>query len=89
MGSFLSYAQTGNNQQFSISYPYYGLFGTAEVKLVENHGDALFECKLINGAVILLKKLGNTKQWIDAQLNTQTPFSAIIGLYIDDFMREI
>jgi len=85
MGTF-SYTQSTN--QFSISYPYYGLFGTADVKLVQMEEDPLFECKLINGAVVLLKRLGNTKRWIDTQLNIETPLSTILGRYIDDFMKE-
>jgi hypothetical protein len=86
MGSILSYVQSSN--QFSISYPYYGLFGTADVKPLPSEGDPLFECKLVNGAIILLKKIGNTRQWIDAQLNKQTPLSSVIGMYIDDVIKE-
>lgn len=86
MGTFLSYVPTRN--QFSISYPYYGLFGTADVKLLQSESEPLFECKLVNGAIVLLKKLGNTRKWIDAQLNRETPLSSILGLYIDDFIRE-
>ena len=86
MGTFLSYVQPSN--QFSVSYPYYGLFGTADVKLLPSDGDPLFECKLVNGAIILLKKLGNTRQWIDAQLNRQTPLSSVIGMYIDDVIKD-
>lgn len=85
MGTFLSYAQTANH--FSISYPYYGLFGTADVKLLQAEENALFECKLVNGAVVLLKKLSSTKKWIDAQLNTETPLSSVLGMYIDDFIK--
>jgi len=87
MGTFLSYAPSKNH--FSISYPYYGLFGTADVKLVQAEEEPLFECKLINGAIVLLKKLGNTRKWIDAQLNRETPLSSILGLYIDDFIKNI
>ena len=86
MGTFLSYAQPANH--FSISYPYYGLFGTADVKLIQTESDPLFECKLINGAVVLLKKLNNTCKWIDAQLNRETPLASILGLYIDDIIRK-
>ncbi len=85
MGTFLSYVQTN---RFSVSYPYYGLFGTADVKVVQAEGDPLFECKLVNGAIVLLKKLGNTRKWIDAQLNRETPLSSVIGMYIDDFIKE-
>jgi hypothetical protein len=86
MGTFLSYVQTRNH--FSISYPYYGLFGTADVKLLQAEGDPLFECKLVNGAIILLKKLANNRKWVDAQLNKETPLSSVIGMYIDDFIEE-
>jgi hypothetical protein len=85
MGTF-SYVQPKN--QFIVSYPYYGLFGTADVKLLQSEGESLFECKLVNGAVLFLKKLANNKQWIDTQLNRETPLSAVIGLYIDDFIKE-
>ena len=86
MGTFLSYVQPKN--QFSISYPYYGLFGTADVKLLQSEGESLFECKLVNGAILLLKKLTHTRQWIDAQLNRETPLSSVLGMYIDDFIKE-
>ena len=86
MGTFLSYVPTRNH--FSISYSYYVLFGTADVKLLQSETEPLFECKLVNGAIVLLKKLGNTRKWIDAQLNRETPLSSILGLYIDDFIRE-
>ena len=87
MGTFLSYAQTATNR-FSVSYPYYGLFGTADVRLLQDEGEPLFECKLVNGAIILLKKLDNTRKWIDAQLNRETPLSSVIGMYIDDFIKD-
>ncbi|HEU4634438.1 MAG TPA: hypothetical protein VFS22_10655 [Flavisolibacter sp.] len=86
MGTFLSYAQTSSH--FSVSYPYYGLFGTADVRLLQTEDEPLFECKLVNGAIILLKKLDNTRKWIDAQLNRETPLSSVIGMYIDDFIKE-
>ena len=86
MSTFLSYVQPSNH--FSISYPYYGLFGTADVKLLKAEEESLFECKLVNGAIVLLKKLGNTKKWIDAQLNRETPLSSVLGMYIDDFIKE-
>ena len=86
MGTILSYGQARNH--FSVSYPYYGLFGTADVRLLQTEDERLFECKLVNGAIILLKKLGNTPKWIDAQLNRETPLSSVIGMYIDDFIKE-
>lgn len=86
MGTFLSYVETRSH--FSVSYPYYGLFGTADVKLLQTEGDPLFECKLVNGAIMLLKKISNSRKWIDVQLNRETPLSSVLGMYIDDFIKE-
>ncbi|MGZ3838239.1 MAG: hypothetical protein ACXVMS_00990 [Flavisolibacter sp.] len=86
MGTILSYAQ--NTNHFSISYPYYGLFGTADVKLLLTEEKPLFECKLVNGAIVLLRKMDQTQKWIDAQLNRETPLSAVLGMYIDDFIKQ-
>jgi hypothetical protein len=86
MGTVLSYLQTGN--QFKVNYPHYGLFGTADVKLLRSENESLFECKLMNGAVLWLKKMGNSKRWIDAQLNRETSLASVIGMYIDDIIKE-
>jgi hypothetical protein len=86
MGAFLSYVQSKN--QFSISYPYYGLFGTADVKLLQSAEELLFECKLVNGAVVLIKKIGQSRKWVDAQLEKETPLSSVLGMYIEDFIKE-
>ena len=86
MGAFLSYVQSTN--QFSISYPYYGLFGTADVKLLKSAEELLFECKLVNGSVVLIKKMGQSRKWIDAQLERETPLSSVLGMYIEDFIKE-
>jgi hypothetical protein len=88
MGNFLSYLQASNSDQFQVNYPYYGLFGTANVRLLSTDGDQLFECKLMNGAVVMLKKITNSKLWIDAQANDRTPLAEVIGMYIDDFIRD-
>lgn len=88
MGTFLSYLQTGTQNQFTINYPHYGLFGTANVKLLQEEGERLFECKLMNGAILWLKKIANSKRWVDAQLNQETSLASVIGMYIDDVLRE-
>ena len=88
MGTFLSYLQTGNQNQFKVSYPHYGLFGTADVKLLQAEGEPLFECKLMNGAVLWLKKISNSKRWVDAKLNRETPLASTIGMYIDDILKD-
>lgn len=87
MGTFLSYSKAIEGH-FTISYPHYGLFRTADVTLLQNEEDPLFECRLLNGPVILLKKIAQSRQWVDAQLNQQTSLAYIIGMYIDDILRE-
>lgn len=88
MGTFLPYLQAESKNQFQVNYPYLGLFGTADVKLVQTEGEPLFECKLMNGAVLLLKKIASSKRWIDAKLDRKTPLAEVIGMYIDDFIEE-
>lgn len=88
MGNFLSYLHAAKTNQFQVNYPYYGLFGTANVTLVNSEEEPLYECKLMNGAVLLLKKITNSKRWIDAGLNSGTPLAQVIGTYIDDYMME-
>ncbi|HEX2607145.1 MAG TPA: hypothetical protein VHK91_07185 [Flavisolibacter sp.] len=87
MDTILSYVPSRKTNHFTVDYPYYGLFGTAEVNLLYEAGERLFECRLINGAVVCLKKL-SAKKWIDTQHNSETPLSAVIGTYIDDFLKE-
>jgi hypothetical protein len=82
---YLSELRTKN--QFKIDYPYYGLFGSANVTPVKTDTDTLFECKLLNGSTIFLKKLLQPQKWIDANLNAETPLAAIIGTSIDDFLK--
>jgi hypothetical protein len=84
MGTFLSYTKATDNH-FTVSYPHYGLFKTADVTVVNDTEDPVFECKLLNGAVVLLKKLAKSR-WIDAQLNQQTSLANVLGMYIDDFI---
>jgi hypothetical protein len=76
-----------SKDQFKIDYPYYGLFGSAEITPIQNEEEVLYRCRLLNGTTIFLKKLFQTKKWIDAGLNAETPLSETIGIYIDDFLK--
>ena len=84
----LFYNYVTNHNQFKVDYPYYGLFGTAQVKLVQEQNDKIFECKINNGTVVRLKKMKEAKKWIDLEMNEVTPLSSIIGGSIDDFLKE-
>lgn len=84
MGHTTMYAKSGTINQFSIYYPYYGLFSTAEVSV--NEREDLFHCKLTNGNIISLKKVLESRKWIDVKENKITPLADIIGNYIDDFL---
>jgi len=77
-----------NRDQFRIDYPYYGLFGSANIKPLTTNDELVYQCTLLNGSEVMLKKLSPTKKWIDARLNRETPLSAIIGSAIDDFLKE-
>lgn len=81
------YSDALNRDQFRIDYPYYGLFGSALITPMHEADETVYRCRLLNGTTILLKKLFQTKKWIDAALNAETPLSAIIGLSIDDFLK--
>jgi len=76
-----------NNDQFKIDYPYYGLFGSAVITPIKEAEDMLYKCRLLNGTSIYIKKLFQTKEWIDTGLNAETPLSKIIGLSIEDFLK--
>ena len=76
-----------NRNQFKIDYPYYGLFGSADITTLNENGEVIYRCKLLNGTIIFLKKLLNTRQWVDVSINKETPLSAIIGISIDDFLK--
>lgn len=76
-----------NRNQFKIDYPYYGLFGSADITTLNENGEIIYRCRLLNGTIILLKKLLGSKQWVDVNLNQETPLSAIIGISIDDFLK--
>ena len=73
--------------QFRIDYPYFGLFGTADVTPVDSDSEVLYKCRLLNGTIVLLKKMLQPKKWIDANLNSETPLSSVIGSSIDDFLK--
>jgi len=73
--------------QFKIDYPYYGLFGSALITPMNEAGEIVYRCRLLNGTTILLKKLFQSKKWIDLGLNVETPLSKIIGPTIDDFLK--
>lgn len=81
------YNSSINRGQFKIDYPYYGLFGSADITELNENGETIYRCKLLNGSIIFLKKLLNPRKWVDANLNTETPLSSIIGVSIDDFLR--
>jgi hypothetical protein len=80
------YSDISNKDQFKIDYPYYGLFGSAVITPITEAEEIIYRCMLLNGTTIFLKKLFQTKKWIDAALDTETPLSKIIGLSIDDFL---
>ena len=75
-----------SNEQFKIDYPYYGLFGSAEITPLYEEGEMAYRCRLLNGSTIFLKKLFQAK-WIDMALNAETSLSKIIGLSIEDFLK--
>jgi hypothetical protein len=81
----LSTTSTGNH--FTVDYPYYGLFNSADVTPMSDNKEEVYQCRLLNGSIILLKKLMQPKKWIDANLNTETPLSYVIGMSIEDFLR--
>jgi hypothetical protein len=76
-----------NSDQFRIDYPYYGLFGSAIITPMYNEEEIVYRCKLLNGTTIFLKKLFQSKMWVDTALNAETPLAKIIGLSIDDFLK--
>ena len=81
------YNGTVQSGQFKIDYPYYGLFGSAEVTELNENGETIYKCKLLNGSNIFLKRLLGHKKWIDANLNRETALSSVIGISIDDFLK--
>lgn len=88
MGEILFYNESRNvRDHFKIDYPYYGLFGSADITPINDENDVVYKCELLNGNIIFLKKLIQPKRWIDTNLNSETPLSVVIGRYIDDFLK--
>jgi hypothetical protein len=88
MGEILLFNESRNHRgQFKIDYPYYGLFGSADITPISGENEVVYKCKLLNGSIIFLKKLLQPRKWVDANLNTETPLSVVIGQYIDDFLK--
>ena len=71
--------------QFKIDFPYYGLFRTAAVKVVEAEGDVLYECSMLNGNIVCLKKTEQSHKWMEVN-SGETPLSRLLGTYIDEHM---
>lgn len=89
MGEVLLYNELRNKgSQFKIDYPYYGLFGSADITAINKENELVFRCKLLNGDIVYLKKLLQSKKWIDDNLNIETPLSNVIGISIDDFLSK-
>lgn len=89
MGEILFFPEARNKNQFKIDYPYYGLFGTADVTPVKEENEVVYKCKLLNGSIVFLKKLLQPSKWVDANLNLETPLASVIGTSIDDFLKKI
>jgi hypothetical protein len=87
MGEILFFNEARNKNQFRIDYPYYGLFGSANITTINNESEVIYKCQLLNGTIIFLKKLAQARKWIDANLNIETPLSTVIGMSIDDFLK--
>ncbi|MGZ5191374.1 MAG: hypothetical protein ACXWCZ_10165 [Flavisolibacter sp.] len=88
MGEILLFNESRNQRShFKIDYPYYGLFGSADITPISGENDVVYKCELLNGSIIFLKKLIQPKKWVDANLNSETPLSVVIGRYIDDFLK--
>jgi hypothetical protein len=86
MGEIIFFNESRNRNQFRIDYPYYGLFGSADITIMQE-AEVIYKCQLLNGNIIFLKKLSQARKWIDANLNIETPLSAVIGTSIDDFLK--
>ncbi|HEU4471449.1 MAG TPA: hypothetical protein VFR58_10210 [Flavisolibacter sp.] len=86
MGDILHYTESKQAINFRIDYPYYGLFGSAEVTAVGDDNGPVYECRLLNGSVVSLRKI--VQKWVDTRLNMETPLSIVIGNSIDDFLKK-
>ena len=88
MGEVLLQTDLKPKYRFRVDYPYYGLFGSADITAMREEEDTVFQCRLLNGSFIYLKKL-TSKSWIDTSLNSSTPLALILGSYIDDFLKKL
>ena len=89
MGEVLLYNDLGYQNQFKIDYPYYGLFGSADITAIDRENELVFKCRLLNGTIVYLKKILQSKKWIDTNLNSETPLAMVIGSSIDDFLKKL
>ena len=87
MGETLYSRESRNRDQFKIDYPYYGLFGSADITAVRLEQEVMYRCRLLNGSILTLKKQVQPGKWIDLNLNRETPLSYIIGIAIEDFLQ--
>lgn len=87
MSRILFYRDFTDNNQFKIDYPYYGLFGTAEVTVINENDGIAYHCKLLNGAIVIIKKRPQQSKWIDTELDCVTPLSSTLGIAIEDFLN--
>lgn len=85
MSAYTIIKEIGKTCSFRVDYPYYGLFGTAEVSVVSD-SEKVFECKLKNRQTVRLKKVGS--KWFDTLLNEETALSNVIGTSIDDYYKK-
>lgn len=85
MSAYSIFKEFNRTNSFKVDYPYYGLFGTAEVSVVNDY-EKEFECKLRNGQTVHLKKVGS--KWFDMVLNEETALSNVIGSSIDDYFKK-
>jgi hypothetical protein len=54
---------------------------------INEAGEIVYRCKLLNGTIVFLKKPIQSARWVDAAMNAETPLSTTIGLSIDDFLK--
>lgn len=87
MGETIFFHEPRNKGQFKIDYPYYGLFGSANITTINQEAEVIYKCQLLNGTILFVKKLAQARKWIDANLEMETPLSAVIGNSIDDYFK--
>jgi len=86
MNAFYDLLESRHKSSFKVDYPYYGLFGSAEVTRINVQDEDVFQCKLRNGKTIVLKKVN--KKWLDTFQNEETPLSNIIGTSIEEHLKK-